>query len=572
MKLLITSLMMLSLSTLTACGGSGGGDSDLGEPTPSAGGSNEDPKEDDSKESSDFDTLDSVITADASENQFFALTIPEYKDTNSYTFTGVDGDSVELSPEDGSVVFKVEPDFETKNIYSFVMTVTNIDGKTKNIDVTINIIDVLEDLDSLPSTMTVSVNENHRFAFTIPEYKDTNSYAFTGADGDKVKLWPERGEVIFVNAPDFETQPSYNFIMTVTNAIEQTKDVDVTININDVSNAFIFEVLAGSIGSLHLRLNPDEVDNFDNFSFTIKKDNEAEELVEFSGEIDNQLVTIKPLNAVTDEVLLHRYTITPMTEDSLPAFIFWPNLNIVDIRIIQWGDNSWKSMHRMLSHACQRDESLVFDDPKSSPNLTRVNNMSEALLECHFNDNLSYWDVSSITDMSSTFETSNGSADLSQWDVSSVEDMGRMFAETDEFNSDLSQWNVSSVKNMEWMFKGTKGFNSDVSQWNVSKVENMGLMFAYAEKFNSDISGWKVASVKNMQAMFYATLAFNSDMSSWVTSSVENMWGMFERSEKFDQNISGWAVDTVTNCEDFRKDALLFLTEENTPNFQNCSM
>ena len=539
MKLMMNSLVILSLGILTACGGS------------------------------DLDTLPETITEDVSENQSFALMIPEYKDTNSYAFTGADGAEVEQLLE--AVIFSEEPDFETKDIYNFVMTVKNAEEDTKDINVTINILDVLEELDSLPSVITEEVNENHRFAFAIPEYKDTNSYAFTGADGDKVKLWPERGEVIFVNAPDFETQPSYNFIMTVTNAIEQTKDVDVSININDVSNDFIFEVLAGSFGSLNLRLNHDEQSDFHDYSFTIKKDNGPEELIEFSGDIDDEFVTIKSLNADTDEVLLHRYTITPTTADSLPAFIFWANVDVVDIRVIQWGDNSWKSLHKMLTSACQGDESLFFDDSQSSPNLSRVNNMSGALYECHFNENFSYWDVSSITDMNSTFETSKGSADLSQWDVSSVEDMGRIFAETEEFNSDLSQWDVSSVKNMEWMFKGTKEFNSDISQWNVAKVESMALMFTFAEKFNADIPGWDVSSVKNMQTMFGATLAFNGDISSWIPSSVENMASMFSRSEKFNQDISGWPVDTVTNCEDFKKDALL-LIEAKIPTFTNCSM
>ena len=557
MKLILMTIMMLSLGLLTACGSSGGGGDPKADPVPAV--------------PNDLDALDSVITADANENQLIALTISEYKDTNNYAFTGVDGDNVELSSEDGTVVFKVEADFETQPVYNFIMTVTNAAEQTKDIDVSINIIDIFEDLNSLPSVITESVNENHRFAFTIPEYKATNSYAFTGADGDKVKLWPERGEVIFVNAPDFETQPSYNFIMTVTNAIEQTKDVDVSININDVSNDFIFEVLAGSFGSLNLRLNHDEQSDFHDYSFTIKKDNGPEELIEFSGDIDDEFVTIKSLNADTDEVLLHRYTITPTTADSLPAFIFWANVDVVDIRVIQWGDNSWKSLHKMLTSACQGDESLFFDDSQSSPNLSRVNNMSGALYECHFNENFSYWDVSSITDMNSTFETSKGSADLSQWDVSSVEDMGRIFAETEEFNSDLSQWDVSSVKNMEWMFKGTKEFNSDISQWNVAKVESMALMFTFAEKFNADIPGWDVSSVKNMQTMFGATLAFNGDISSWIPSSVENMASMFSRSEKFNQNISGWTVGTVTNCGNFKKDALL-LIEANTPIFTNCSM
>ena len=126
MKLIVMLLMVSSLSMLTAC---------VGE--------------------NDLETLPSEITESVNENNVFALTIPEYKDTNSYAFTGADGDNVELSSEDGTVVFKVEADFETQPSYSFIMTVTNESDQTKDINVTINVIDIPEDLNSLPSVLSL---------------------------------------------------------------------------------------------------------------------------------------------------------------------------------------------------------------------------------------------------------------------------------------------------------------------------------------------------------------------------------------------------------------------------------
>ena len=450
MKLITIFLTTLLLGMLTACGGS------------------------------DLDTLPDTIVKEVSENQSLALTIPEYKDTNSYAFTGVDGAAVQQLLED--VIFSEEPDFEAKDIYNFIMTVTNADGQTKSIDVTINIIDVLEDLNSLPSVITESVSENSRFAFTIPEYKDTNSYAFTGVDGDSVKLWSERGEVIFNYAPDFETQRSYNFIMTVTNAMEQTKDIDVTINIKDVSNAFIFEVLEGSAGSLELVLNQDDQETFDTYSFTIEKDGELYQTVEYS-ENAEKFVPIKSRDLEVEEV--HEYKVIPTTENSLPAFVIRQNWAVVKIKVIQWGDNSWKSLNSMFSSICFAGDSydantLSFSESPSAPNLAEVSNMSAALLNCDFVEALSYWDVSNVTNMDGLF----------------------------------------------WTFDAGGNFD------------------------------------------FEST--FNTDLSQWDTSLVESMVNMFNGAEAFDQDISGWNVEKVTACENFKEGALL-LTDDHTPNFQNCT-
>ena len=526
--------MMLSLGLLTACGSSGGSDSGSGDPGPSTG-EGEDPKEDDPKEgTNDLDSLPPSITKEASENQRLALTIPEYKNTNSYAFTGVDAAEVEQLL--GEVVFKEQPDFETKNTYSFIMTVTNAEEQNKNIDVTINITNVIEEFDSLPGVISENVNENSRFALAIPEYKDTNSYVFSGVDGDKVKLWAERGEVIFNYAPDFETQASYNFIMTVTSATESVKEIDVTLDINDVSNAFIFEVLAGSVGTIDILLNDGQHETqYDTYSFTVKRDDEVAQEFNNLGTFSYLYIPLVETEDALAET--QRFTITPDTVDGLPAFRFNANQSDSDVKIniVQWGDNSWATLEEMLTPLCDENrntDSLFFAESHDSPNLSRVKNADGFFINCNLRESLSYWDVSSIENMNAAFIAAKGNTDLSQWDVSSVNNMRRMFEIAKQFNSDLSAWNVSSVADMESMFFG-------------------------AEVFSSNLSLWVTSSVKNMTAMFGTTKAFNSDISQWNTSLVEDMSFMFYKAELFDQDISGWSVDMVTNCEGFKRGALL---------------
>ena len=229
---------------------------------------------------------------------------------------------------------------------------------------TISIVDVVSDLDSLASVITESVNENSRFAFTIPGYKDANSYAFTGVDGDSIKLWAERGEVIFNYAPDYETKNTYNFIMTVTNEMEQTKDIDVTIAINDITNDFIFEIVEGALGSVTMVVNsPSYANKYDTYSFTVQKNNEAP--IEYTyledtstHEIPLRLLVVDvqdgTLTKLTDET--KRYTVKPIGDDGLPGIRFSGNYAHPEIKIIQWGDNSWKTLRYLFEFVCGYDD------------------------------------------------------------------------------------------------------------------------------------------------------------------------------------------------------------------------
>lgn len=365
------------------------------------------------------------------------------------------------------------------------------------------------DLESLPLTITTEVNENHRFAFTIPEYKNTNSYAFTGVDGDSVKLWPERGEVIFKYAPDFEVQPSYNFIMIVTNAVQQTKDVDITINVVDITNDFIFEILEESSGYIYLVMNQGYIqDKFDSYSFTVTVGENQPQTYQFLG--DDSYISV-PINNKGNTVLeTQRVTVSPNTSNGLPS-ITLDILNFaqlpVSIRVIQWGDNPWKSLEMFLPKACDSaddfNHEVSFSDVIDAPNLSQIENVTEIISYCRFNNNLSYWDTSKIKNMSSMFLDAIGTADLSQWDVSSVLDMSGMFDYTPQFNSDISQWDVSNVLNMSGMFAKASQFNSDLSQWDVSNVLYMMGMFYEPEKFNQDISEWDVDQVINCSGFSY---------------------------------------------------------------------
>ena len=274
------------------------------------------------------------------------------------------------------------------------------------------------------------------------------------------------------------------------------------------------------------------------------------------------------------------------------------------------------------------DEDMLRDMVANEEDLTtvvtsKVTNMFELFFidfeaPTDFNQDISSWDVSSVTDMGNMFAAASAfNQPLGDWDVSSVTNMNGMFGGAEAFNQPIGDWNVSSVTDMNFMFGGGSSFNQPIGDWDVSNVTNMNGMFGGGSSFNQDISSWDVVNVTNMRQMFAAASAFNQPLGDWDVSSVTNMSGMFTDAEafnqpigdwnvssvtdmnfmfsgssfnqpignwdvssvtnmngmflgsSFNQDISSWSVDGVTSCGNFSEDAPL--TDENTPNFTNCT-
>ena len=135
-------------------------------------------------------------------------------------------------------------------------------------------------------------------------------------------------------------------------------------------------------------------------------------------------------------------------------------------------------------------------------------------------------------------------------DLRLVTDMSEMFSDAITFNQDISAWDVSSVTDMEGMFEAAEVFNQDLNTWDVSSVTTMSNMFGSTPTgmaFNGNISSWDVSSVIDMSGMFAFAYSFNQDISTWNVSSVTNMSRMFTGTPAFNQDISSWDVSSVND-------------------------
>tara|TARA_B110001469_G_C9538687_1_gene267589 strand:+ start:103 stop:870 length:768 start_codon:yes stop_codon:yes gene_type:complete len=107
-----------------------------------------------------------------------------------------------------------------------------------------------------------------------------------------------------------------------------------------------------------------------------------------------------------------------------------------------------------------------------------------------------------------------------------------------DFNEDISYWDVSSVTNMSFMFISCTSFNQDISYWDVSSVTNMTLMFQDCTSFNQNLSYWDVSSVTNMTLMFSGcknTIKIKKSVKSWIKNKYINK----------DNAISNMTEDTL---------------------------
>ena len=209
-------------------------------------------------------TITSPATANAAENQTFAIDVESTDDINSegfgltYTLTGgLDVALFGVDASTGVITFNTAPDFEVPgdnggdNVYDVQVTVTDQVPLTDVQDIAITVTNVNE-APSIVSASGVSVAENLTFAVNVQSSDpdgETESgggltYSLTGgADQALFNIDVNDGSLTFASAPDFETPLDagtdniYNVQVTVTDVGLLTGFQDITVTVLDVNEA-----------------------------------------------------------------------------------------------------------------------------------------------------------------------------------------------------------------------------------------------------------------------------------------------------------------------------------------------
>ena len=186
-------------------------------------------------------TTNTVVNVN--ENQLSALSLSSTDGdgpTNfTYTISGTDANSFDINSTTGVITFKQAPDYETRTVYDFNVTVS--DGINSTTQETIVNIENLDDvIPSFISNDVISVDENtHSFNIEASDdYPLTYSLANT-EDSNLFTINEQTGEVSFVIAPDYENPIDSNFDNNYTLSVKisdtvpahtQTKQFVVSVN------------------------------------------------------------------------------------------------------------------------------------------------------------------------------------------------------------------------------------------------------------------------------------------------------------------------------------------------------
>ncbi len=189
-----------------------------------------------------------------------AATDQDLTDTLTYTLGGTDASSFSIVGTTGQLRTSAALDYETKSSYTVTVNVSDDNGGTDSIAVTINVTDVANEsteqtlvtTNNVPSftdgaSTTRSIAENTvsgtnigapiaaTDADTSNEIPDVLSYSLSGTDAASFSIDSASGQLQTSAALDFETKDSYTVTVSVSDGKGGTDSITVTINVTDVN-------------------------------------------------------------------------------------------------------------------------------------------------------------------------------------------------------------------------------------------------------------------------------------------------------------------------------------------------
>ncbi len=174
-----------------------------------------------------------------------AATDADTGDTLTYTLGGTDASSFSIVGTSGQLQTNAALNYESKSSYSVTVSVSDGNGGTDSIAVTINVTDVNEKPSfNISGRVTLSVAENTAagtnigdpFQATDPDSGDTMTYSLQRDDKDAFRIDANTGQLQTRAALDYETKRSYSQLaVRATDSQGLINSVLVTINVTDVS-------------------------------------------------------------------------------------------------------------------------------------------------------------------------------------------------------------------------------------------------------------------------------------------------------------------------------------------------
>ena len=177
-----------------------------------------------------------------------AATDADTSNTLTYTLGGTDAAMFGIVSTSGQLQTKAALNYESKSSYSVKVDVSDGNGGSDSIPVTISVTDVNEAPSFATTTATRSIAENTAadtnigaaFTATDVDANTTLTYTLGGADASSFSIISTSGQLQTNAALDHETKASYSVTVTATDGGNLSDTITVTISVTDVNEAPIF--------------------------------------------------------------------------------------------------------------------------------------------------------------------------------------------------------------------------------------------------------------------------------------------------------------------------------------------
>ena len=182
--------------------------------------------------------------ADTNIGNAVSATDPD-NDTLTYTLGGADAAMFSIDSTNGQLQTKAPLDYETQTSYAVTVSVSDGNGGTDSITVTINVTDVSENrapafTDGASTTRFIAentasgVNIGSAVAATDADSGDTLTYSLGGTDASSFSIDSATGQLQTKAPLDYETKNFYSVSVSVSDGNGESASIAVTINITDV--------------------------------------------------------------------------------------------------------------------------------------------------------------------------------------------------------------------------------------------------------------------------------------------------------------------------------------------------
>ena len=169
--------------------------------------------------------------------EIYTVTTSHFQDVTSYAIGGTDAGAFSINVNTGVVTLLENPDFETKDNFTFEVTARDISGITNSLFVVnLPIIDLDDEMPVITSIASVTITEESGpeqevYTATADDNVGVTSFAIGGTDASAFTIDANTGVVTLIDNPDFEAQESYTFDVTASDAAGNSS-IPFTVNLS----------------------------------------------------------------------------------------------------------------------------------------------------------------------------------------------------------------------------------------------------------------------------------------------------------------------------------------------------